>query len=69
MSKANPLGISNMFLWTDFARCLKRHEYRCLAGRGGCFSCSESVHMMIDCPKAKTNWSEGMLVNFSGLYG
>jgi len=58
--------ISNESLWPTCARCGKRHEGRCLAGREGCFNCDESGHKMRDCPKAKTMIREGKQVATSG---
>ena len=67
VSTPRPQGISNESLWSFCARCGKRHEGRCLAGREGCFSCGESGHKMKDCPKAKATRREGKQVSSSGI--
>ncbi|XP_049356398.1 uncharacterized protein LOC125821012 [Solanum verrucosum] len=40
------------------ARCGKRHEGKCLAGRDGFDGCGDSGHMKKDCPKAKATIRE-----------
>ncbi|WMV49832.1 hypothetical protein MTR67_043217 [Solanum verrucosum] len=54
-------------LFPNCARCVKRHEGKCLADREGCYSCGKSGHKMRDCPMLMTKGREGKQVPPSGL--
>ncbi len=52
---------------SPYGRCSNRHKGRYLSTIEGCFSCDESGHKIINCPKTRTIRREGKQVSPSGL--